>query len=74
MKCPKCGSERCSVMPVTETKTKYRGCCGWFLWIMLAVVTCGLILIIPLITNKKTKSRTRTVVVCKECGFQWKLR
>ena len=61
MKCPKCGGTNCVVMPVTETKTKYRGCCGWL----------GLILIIPLVTNKKTKTKTKTVAVCQDCGTKW---
>ncbi|MCI6560531.1 MAG: hypothetical protein PUB66_05745 [Oscillospiraceae bacterium] len=71
MKCPKCGGTNCVVMPVTETKTKYRGCCGWLLWIILALLTCGLILIIPLVTNKKTKTKTKTVAVCQDCGTKW---
>ncbi|MBQ8296351.1 MAG: hypothetical protein IJX77_01045 [Ruminococcus sp.] len=73
MRCPRCGSENCQIIPVTETKTKYRGCCGWALWIFLAVITCGLILLIPLLTNKKTKSTTRVTAVCTDCGKKWYL-
>ena len=73
MVCPKCGSENCVIMPVTETKTKYRGCIRWFLWILLAMMTCGLILIIPLVTYKKPKSKTKTVAVCQNCGKRWNL-
>ncbi len=35
--------------------------------------TVGLILIIPLLTNSKTKSKTHTEAVCQNCGHRWKL-
>lgn len=73
MTCPKCGSSNCIIVPVSETKTKYRGCCSWFLWIILAMMTCGLILIIPLITNRKIKTKTREVVICQNCGKRWNI-
>jgi len=73
MKCPKCGSENVSVQAVTDVKTKHRGCLGWCLWILLAVCTLGLILIIPLITNSKTKSKTHSEAVCQNCGHRWKV-
>lgn len=73
MTCPKCSSDRVTVQAVTETKTKHRGCLGWAGWILLAVLTVGLILIIPLLTNSKTKSKTRTQAVCQNCGHRWKL-
>lgn len=72
MYCPKCGSHHVSVYPVTHTTTRYRGCFGWALWILLAILTCGLILIIPLITNSRTKSKTRTHGFCMHCGKSWK--
>lgn len=73
MKCKKCGSENVSVQVVTNVKTKHRGCLGWFLWILLACCTLGLILIIPLITNSKTKSKTHSEAVCQDCGYRWKV-
>jgi len=73
MKCPKCGSEFVIIQPVTYTKTKYRGCFGWFLWILLAVCTFGLILIIPALTNSKSKTKTYTEAVCQNCGRRWKV-
>lgn len=73
MICPKCGSENVIVQAVTHTKTKHRGCIGWSLWILLAICTCGLILIIPLITNSKTKSKTHSEAVCQNCGHCWKV-
>lgn len=78
MTCPHCGSEHVTVQAVTETKTKtkHRGCFGWACWIFLAIITCGLILIIPAITNSKTKTKTKTVsmAVCQSCGHTWKVR
>lgn len=73
MKCKKCGGENVTVQAVTNVKTKHRGCLGWFLWILLACFTLGLILIIPLITNSKTKSKTHSEAVCQDCGCRWKV-
>ena len=71
MTCPKCGSENVNVQIVTKVKTKHRGCFGWFLWIMLAICTFGLILIIPALTNSKTKTKEKKVAVCQNCGHTW---
>jgi len=73
MKCPRCGSDNVTVQAITEVKTKRRGCLGWLLWILLAICTLGLILIIPLITNSKTKSKTHSEAVCQNCGHRWKV-
>lgn len=77
MICPKCGSEYVTVQAITETetKTKHRGCLGWAMWILLAVCTCGLILIIPAVTNSrtKTKTRTHTEAICQSCGNRWRV-
>ena len=74
LECPKCHSHNVNVHPVTETKVKNRGCFGWLLWIFLAVITCGLIIIIPLLTNTKSKSVTRTEAVCQNCGKRWRVK
>lgn len=71
MKCPKCGSENISVQAVTEVKTKRRGCLAWSLWILLAICTLGLILIIPALTNSKVKSKTKKQAICQDCGKSW---
>lgn len=71
--CPKCGSDRIVVQAVTETKTKHRGCLGWTLWIIAAICTLGLIIIIPLITNSKTNSKTHSEAVCQSCGYRWQV-
>ena len=73
MLCPRCGSDRVFVQAVTNVKTKHRGCLGWFFWIILACLTFGLILIIPLLTNSKTKSKTHTEAVCQNCGKRWRV-
>ena len=77
MRCPRCGSEYVTVQAVTETitKTKHRGCLGWAMWILLAFCTCGLILIIPAVTNSKTKTKTKThtEAVCQSCGNRWRV-
>ena len=74
MTCPKCGSNLVTIQALTEIRTHNRGCFGWFLWVLLAICTCGLILIIPLLTNSKTRSRSRTEAVCQNCGHHWKLK
>ena len=73
MICPKCGKENVTVQLTEKVKTKHRGCLLWLLWIMAAVCTCGLILIIPLLTNKKIKSKTISWAVCQDCGHKWKV-
>lgn len=73
MSCPKCGSDKVLVQAVTEVKTKRRGCIGWSIWGLLALCTFGVILIIPLLTNSKNKSKTHSEAVCQNCGNRWKV-
>lgn len=73
MTCRKCGSIDITIQAVTTTKTKRRGCLGWLIWIMLILCTFGLIIIIPLLTNSKTKSKTHSEAVCQSCGHRWKV-
>jgi DNA-directed RNA polymerase subunit RPC12/RpoP len=68
MICPKCGSEDVNVQAVAEQKK--RGCLGACMWILLAICTLGLIILIPLLTKKGSK--TRTYAVCQRCGHKWK--
>lgn len=72
MVCPRCGSENVRVQIVTDVKTTHRGCFGWLCWILLAICTLGLIIIIPLITNSKTESHSHAVAVCQNCGHRWR--
>ncbi len=71
--CPRCGGDNVVIQAVTETRTKHRGCLGWALWILLAICTFGLILIIPLLTNSKTKSQTHTEAICQTCANRWRI-
>lgn len=73
MICPRCGSSNVKVAIVTDVKTKHRGCFAWLLWILLAICTVGLIIIIPIITNTKTKTKHRTEAVCQNCGCTWRV-
>ena len=74
MTCVKCGSENVQVQAVTKIKLRHRGCLGWLLWILLAVCTIGIILIIPLITNTKIKSKIQSEAVCQNCGHRRKIK
>lgn len=71
MTCSKCGSTNVIVTNEVKIKTKRRGCIGWLFWILLAMVTFGLIIIIPLLTNSKVKSKNKTVAICQNCGNRW---
>ena len=73
LRCPRCQSDRVSVQMVTNTVVKNRGCLGWLFWIILACLTFGLIIIIPLLTNSTTSSETRKIAVCQNCGNSWQL-
>ncbi len=73
MRCPRCGSSNVVVQAVTNVKTRHRGCFGWCLWILLAICTVGLILIIPLLTNTRVKSKTHTEAICQTCGCRWRV-
>jgi len=72
--CPRCMSNNINVQAVTTTHTQHRGCIEWFLWIVLAILTLGLILIIPLITNSRAYSNTHSEAVCQSCGYRWLVR
>ncbi|NLL92446.1 MAG: hypothetical protein GX222_08580 [Ruminococcaceae bacterium] len=74
MICPRCKSNRVTIQAVEKVKIKRRGPLRWFLWILLAIVTAGLILIIPLLTNSKVKSKTHTLAVCQNCGKSWRIK
>lgn len=69
MQCPKCGSINVNVQAVAEQKK--RGCFMSLLWILLAICTLGLIIWIPLLTKKGSK--TKTYAVCQQCGHRWKV-
>lgn len=71
--CPKCGSGNVLITNEMKIKTEHRGLIGWMLWILLAFLSFGLILIIPLITNSKVKSKNKKVLICQNCGNKWSI-
>ncbi len=71
--CPKCSSNRLVIQNETEINIEHRGCLSWLLWILAAVLTFGLILIVPLLTNSKVKSKSHTVGICQNCGYKWRV-
>ena len=64
LKCKYCGSTNVTVQAVE--KQKKRGCLAALLWIILAICTLGFIIWIPLLTKKGSK--TKSVIVCQDCG------
>lgn len=62
--CKYCGSHNVTVQAVE--KIKKRGIIMSLLWILLAVCTCGIALLIPILTKKGSK--TKSVIVCQNCG------
>ena len=74
MICPRCGSNNVLVQAVSQVKTKNRGCLDWLGWMILAIFTFGLILIIPLLTNSTSNSKAHTEAVCQSCGHRWKVK
>lgn len=68
MKCSRCGSNNLQIINQTKAITKRRGCLMWIIWLLLAMCTFGLILIIPLLTNSKIKSKNKMIAVCMNCG------
>lgn len=80
MKCPKCGSESVSVQVVTETELKEKKhgviwwvCVGWW-WIPIKWLVFTLpALIIAIFKPKKykTKTHTKKMAVCNNCGKSW---
>ena len=69
MECPKCGSTNVSVQAVAEHKK--RGCFMSAFWVVLAIFTLGMVIWIPLLTKKGSK--TKTYAVCQKCGHRWKV-
>ena len=64
LSCRHCGSTNVTVQAVE--KQKKRGIIMSLLWIILAICTCGLALLIPILTRKGSK--TKSIIVCQNCG------
>ena len=69
MICPKCKHENVSIQTVSEAKSA--GCLTILLYIILACTVLGLLIVIPLLLRKKTK--TVTYAICQDCGHRWKV-
>ena len=73
MNCPKCGSNNIQAISKTTGKIKRRGLISTLIWIMLAICTCGIILIIPILRGgSKGKIKSKTAFVCLNCGKEFK--
>ena len=64
LQCKHCGSTNVTVQAVERQKK--RGIIISIMWIILDCCTCGLALLIPIITKKGSK--TKSVIVCQNCG------
>lgn len=64
LKCKYCGSTNVTVQAVESHKK--RGILMSIVWILIAIVTCGLVILIPMLTKKGSK--TKSVIVCQDCG------
>ncbi len=64
LKCKYCNSTNVTVQAVE--KQKKRGIIMSIIWILLAICTCGIALLIPILTKKGSK--TKAVIVCQDCG------
>jgi hypothetical protein len=72
MVCNKCGSANVQVVGETTGEIKKRSCFATLMWIILSCLTCGLVLIFPLLrSGSKGKIKTRTKFVCLNCGNEW---
>lgn len=69
MMCPKCRCKNVQIQTVTESNSA--GCLTVCLYILLACTVLGLLIVIPLLLRKKTK--TVTYAVCQNCGHKWKV-
>lgn len=70
MRCSRCASDDISIQAVAQKQK--RGCFKTMLWILLAICTCGIVLLIPIIMNKGSK--TVTYAVCQNCGNSWEVQ
>ena len=64
LKCKYCNSTNVTVQAVE--KQNKRGIIMSIIWILLALCTCGIALLIPILTKKGSK--TKSVIVCQNCG------
>ncbi len=65
--CKKCNSNNINIQIVNEKKS--RSCLSVFFWIILAICTFGIVLLIPLLRG--TNSKSKKYYVCQNCGHTW---
>lgn len=70
MMCPKCKSENVDIQVIEERKKTGFFTIIWY--IILACTVLGLLILIPILLRKKT--RTVTYAVCKDCGKRWEIK
>lgn len=70
MVCPRCGSNNVTIQVLEERKST--GCLTIILYIILACTVLGLLIVIPLMLRKKSK--TKTYAVCQNCGHRWEVK
>ena len=63
--CPRCGGK---MLPQTVAEMKRRGCLTIIFWLLLCVISLGIIPLIFLIRGRKSK--TITYMVCQRCGYR----
>lgn len=64
LSCKYCGSSNVNVQAVE--KIKKRGIIMSCIWLFLSICSFGLLIWIPLLTRKGSK--TKSVIVCQDCG------
>ena len=62
------------VQSYTETKEKRRSCLGWLGWILLAICTIGLVILIPFLLGNKEVEKRRSEALCRNCGYRWAIK
>lgn len=70
--CPRCGSTNYEIVSMTEGDIKPRGCLHVLGYLILTFLTCGIWIIIGLLrSGSRGKIRSRTIGVCKNCGYKF---
>lgn len=71
--CEKCGSKNIDLFDMKKANSA-RGASFWAFWVLLAIFSCGLaLLILPLFAGSPVKDEIYTLAVCKNCGHKWKI-
>lgn len=80
--CPKCNSTNLVYQPINEVKlkAKHKSCLYWLIigWWLEPIlwICCTLPMLIITIfkpKNYKTVNKAKTICVCQNCGYSWKV-